>query len=393
MHVHSDLWLDQPDAHDRIVARLAADALTADEAEKLHGFVDNGYITTPLGLDEAFCDALDDEIGALWQRRPADLAVSPHIGRPMSFADYEGPVRERGYRIPDLHGYSPLALSLYLHPALFRLVELIFDEPALAFQSLYFEHGSTQGLHRDPMFVATRPTSNLCAAWIALEDITAGQRAARVRSRLASSALVRIRAGDGRVQTERRARAARRVRVVGAGDDAGEGSRASGVHLQARRRVHLARRPRARRRDHRESGTDAQELRGALHDRGRLHSRERRAWRCATGPGGAGLRARPRRSSNVTGRVVSTHRFGSPPRARNHGPELPSRHWRLRGASGHGARVPDPGEEPPQLVVIDPGIAARVSRAARGSSACARARFAMMHVANDGRRGSCWHRH
>jgi hypothetical protein len=88
------------DAHDRIEARRASDALTADEAEKLHGFVDDDYLTTSLGLDEALCDAL----ATLWQRRPADLAVSPHVGRPRSFADYEGPVRQRGYRIPDLHG-------------------------------------------------------------------------------------------------------------------------------------------------------------------------------------------------------------------------------------------------------------------------------------------------
>ena len=173
MQVHSDLWLDQPDSHDRIEARRTAGLLSAVEAEKLHGFVDNGYITTSLGLDQAFCDTLDGEIAELWKQRPADLAVSPLLGGPTSFADYEGPVRERGYRIPDLHGYSAQALALYLHPALFRLVELIFDQPALAFQSLYFEHGSAQGLHRDPMFVATRPTSNLCAAWIALEDITA----------------------------------------------------------------------------------------------------------------------------------------------------------------------------------------------------------------------------
>jgi hypothetical protein len=172
MLVHSDLWLDQPDAHDRIEARRSAGVLTATEAEQLHGYVDNGYIKLALGLDEAFCDALDAEIGALWEERPADLAVSPFLGGPISFPDYRGPVRERGYRLPDLHGHSQHALDLYLHPALFRLVELIFDEPALAFQSLYFEHGSTQGLHRDPMFVATRPVSNLCAAWIALEDIT-----------------------------------------------------------------------------------------------------------------------------------------------------------------------------------------------------------------------------
>jgi phytanoyl-CoA hydroxylase len=172
MLMHSDLWLDQPDAHDRIEARLASGALSATEAEQLHGFVDNGHLVLPLGLDKAFCDALDAEIGALWQERPADLAVSPSSDRPMSFPDYDGPVREVGYRLPDLHGHSERALALYLHPVIFRMVELIFDEPAVAFQSLYFEHGSTQGLHRDPMFVATRPVSNLCAAWIALEDIT-----------------------------------------------------------------------------------------------------------------------------------------------------------------------------------------------------------------------------
>jgi len=173
MYVHSDLWLDQPDAHDKIEERRHAGAVSSDEAEQLHGFVDDGYIALSLGLDKAFCDALDGEIGGLWQQRPADLAVSPPgQGGPTSFRDYDGPVRARGYRIPDLHSHSALARDLYLHPALFRLVDLIFDEPALAFQSLYFEYGSAQGAHRDPMFVSTHPPLNLCAAWIALEDIT-----------------------------------------------------------------------------------------------------------------------------------------------------------------------------------------------------------------------------
>src|SRR6266516_4337125 len=54
----------------------------------------------------------------------------------------------------------------------FRFVELIFGAPAIAFQSLYFEYGSQQGLHRDPMFVVTDPPSHLLASWVALEDIT-----------------------------------------------------------------------------------------------------------------------------------------------------------------------------------------------------------------------------
>ena len=52
------------------------------------------------------------------------------------------------------------------------MAELIFDRKAVAFQSLYFQFGSEQGLHRDPMFVVTEPPSHLIASWIALEDIT-----------------------------------------------------------------------------------------------------------------------------------------------------------------------------------------------------------------------------
>ena len=51
------------------------------------------------------------------------------------------------------------------------MVELIYGEPAISFQSLYFEYGSGQALHRDPMYVVTTPPSHLLASWVALEDI------------------------------------------------------------------------------------------------------------------------------------------------------------------------------------------------------------------------------
>ena len=41
----------------------------------------------------------------------------------------------------------------------------------MATQSLFFEYGSQQAIHRDPWFVVTHPTYNLVAVWIALEDI------------------------------------------------------------------------------------------------------------------------------------------------------------------------------------------------------------------------------
>jgi ectoine hydroxylase-related dioxygenase (phytanoyl-CoA dioxygenase family) len=174
VELQSDLWLDQPDAHERIEARRSAGELAETDAALLHDFVDNGFAALSVGVDAEFADALDQEIDDLWERRPADLAVSApgRAARPTSFPDYDGPVRPLGYRIPDLHSHSSRARDLYLDPEIFRVLELIFDQQAIAFQSLYFEYGSQQGLHRDPMFVATQPSSHLLAAWIALEDIT-----------------------------------------------------------------------------------------------------------------------------------------------------------------------------------------------------------------------------
>jgi Phytanoyl-CoA dioxygenase (PhyH) len=173
VELKSDLWLDQPDAHDRIDERLAGGRLTDAEAEGLHSFADLGYLTVSLDLDARFCAGFDADVARLWSDRPADLAVSPPstVG-PTRFSDYDGEPRPVGYRIPDMHSHSEHALDLYLSSRLFRAIQLIYDAPAIAFQSLYFEYGSQQTLHRDPMFVVTNPTSHLLASWVALEDIS-----------------------------------------------------------------------------------------------------------------------------------------------------------------------------------------------------------------------------
>jgi hypothetical protein len=172
--LQSDLWLDQPDAHDRIDQRLASGRISPDEAEKLRTFVDEGYLTFSIDIDAEFCEGFDNDVSRLWDERPADLAVSPPMFEgPTSFRDFAGLTRPVGYRIPDLHSHSDRALDLYLDPVMFRMVELIYDDRAIAFQSLYFEFGSQQALHRDPMFVATNPAAHLLASWVALEDITA----------------------------------------------------------------------------------------------------------------------------------------------------------------------------------------------------------------------------
>jgi ectoine hydroxylase-related dioxygenase (phytanoyl-CoA dioxygenase family) len=168
----SDLWLDQPDALDRVEARRAAGALSGEDAARLVQFARDGFTSISLSDAQRIDERVDAEVERLWTERPTDVAIGLAEGGRISVADATDDQRVVGYRIADLHSWCPAALDLYLHSEIFHIVELIFDQPAIAFQSLYFQWGSEQALHRDPMFVAATPPSHLVASWIALEDIT-----------------------------------------------------------------------------------------------------------------------------------------------------------------------------------------------------------------------------
>jgi len=165
----SSLWVDQPDAHDGVARRLEQGTIDADRAAQLTQFIDEGYTSLHVDLD-AYDISADDEYERLWDERPAHLAIATG-GQRISMAEAQLGDRQLGYRLPDVHGFSELFSALYLHPEVMGLMEQILDDKAMAFQSLLFEWGSQQGLHRDPMFVKTTPASELTAAWIALEDV------------------------------------------------------------------------------------------------------------------------------------------------------------------------------------------------------------------------------
>ena len=104
-------------------------------------------------------------------KKPADLAYAyDGPARRMRHAD-EARERRSRYRVHDVHSHSDAAKLLYLEPRIHRMVDLILDEPGVAIQSLAFEYGSQQLLHRDQVVVPTASPGHLVAAWIALEDI------------------------------------------------------------------------------------------------------------------------------------------------------------------------------------------------------------------------------
>ena len=171
LFLDSGLWIDQPDAPQRIAERLASGELTAEQAEALDHFVRWGYAVVPLELDERLFEQIETDVNRCWREKSPDL-IYAYDGPPrwMSVAD-EAAHRKSKSRIHDLHSHSEAALSLYLEPRLHEIVRLILGEPAVAIQSLYFQFGSQQILHRDPVVVPTGAPGHLVAAWIALEDI------------------------------------------------------------------------------------------------------------------------------------------------------------------------------------------------------------------------------
>lgn len=165
------IWLDQPDAQEQISARAAGLVLRAEEEENLRKFARDGYFITRIELSAEDAAAIDRDVEALWRDRPANVAFA-YDSPPRRFSEAV-PERDRKprYRIHELHSASPTALRLYLDPQVHRYASLILGSTAVANQSLYFEFGSQQALHRDSVLVPTPEFGRLVAAWIALEDI------------------------------------------------------------------------------------------------------------------------------------------------------------------------------------------------------------------------------
>src|SRR5205085_22775 len=165
------IWVDEPSAADTIEREVAAGEITSEEAANLNKFANDGYCILTIDFSAADAAEFDREVDRLWREKPPDIAFA-YDSPPLRFsvAD-ESRQRRPRYRIHDIHSRFELAKRLYLEPLLHRYASLILGERAVATQSLYFEFGSQQVLHRDSIVVPTPKFGHLLAAWIALEDI------------------------------------------------------------------------------------------------------------------------------------------------------------------------------------------------------------------------------
>jgi len=79
--------------------------------------------------------------------------------------------REERIKLLDVHAHSEAARQIIFSAPILRFLTLVFERPALAFQSLNFRWGSQQDIHQDTAFVKVSSPLEFAASWVALEDI------------------------------------------------------------------------------------------------------------------------------------------------------------------------------------------------------------------------------
>lgn len=166
------LWTDRSGATDELLRRLRGGEVTSDQAAMLERWMADGFVVLDGALPPERCDAMAAELARIFREgAPEVLMQAPgeHGGVPV--APGTPPARNR---IVDVHAVRPLALDILFSPRIVGFLSLVFGAEPLLFQSLTFERGSEQGVHRDTGYVVVSSPMELAAAWVALEDITPG---------------------------------------------------------------------------------------------------------------------------------------------------------------------------------------------------------------------------
>ena len=169
------LWVDYSDAPDVIAGQQELGQISPEEADALRSFHEKGYLILQRAIPAELIDAVTDDLRRAWRNDSKTCMASYYQRGEKFFVEAaEWQQHENEAKLLDLHMVSDSCRRLIFAEPLKRLLQLIFNSPAVAFQSLGFERGSQQGIHSDVAFVRVDSPRQFAASWIALEDVTEG---------------------------------------------------------------------------------------------------------------------------------------------------------------------------------------------------------------------------
>jgi ectoine hydroxylase-related dioxygenase (phytanoyl-CoA dioxygenase family) len=167
-------WVDKKSFPDELAHRLAQQIITAQDADLLQRWHEDGYVIFRGLIEPHLIDALWRDYERAWRERPVCRVHVEGKGLILlSEAPPRSELHHHHFRFQDFHNVTEAGRMIMLHPGIVRFLSQAFDEPPVGMQSLTFEYGTEQHLHQDFAFVNVgfRINSHLAAAWVACEDV------------------------------------------------------------------------------------------------------------------------------------------------------------------------------------------------------------------------------
>ncbi|WP_157667669.1 phytanoyl-CoA dioxygenase family protein [Comamonas serinivorans] len=171
------LWIDRRDALAVLDRKAAEDPDVAVLRPQIEQFIRDGYVVLEQAVSHELIDAYTAELQRHIASGISPLQVSVPVQGPqdksvvsLADADVKAPLS----KILDTYACMPSALPMVFNEAVHKFLRAVFEEEVLAFQGLHFERGSTQAIHQDTAYVVADRPLEICASWLALEDIQPG---------------------------------------------------------------------------------------------------------------------------------------------------------------------------------------------------------------------------
>jgi len=167
------LWIDHANAQDLIAGRQQLGLIDSDEARLLATFVEQGFVILPQAVPAELIDRAEQDVDLAYGGGMPALRFECHTLSP-DHITWHPELRDYAAKALDFHWHSATVRDAIFCPAIVRFLQLIFERPVLASQSLVFYRGSGQDIHQDSAYVPYSLPLQFAASWIALENVTEG---------------------------------------------------------------------------------------------------------------------------------------------------------------------------------------------------------------------------
>ena len=166
------MWIDRPDFQRQLHRRVVDGQMLPSMAADIRDFERDGFVILEGAAPDEDLTRFETAISMAFRNGHENL-ISQLPGSGANQPVLAGMDR-RGTRIVDSFTVLPSALDLLSNARLTQFMHAIFEEQPLLFQSISFDMGSGQGIHRDTAYVVVDRPMEMLACWIALEDVRPG---------------------------------------------------------------------------------------------------------------------------------------------------------------------------------------------------------------------------